>query len=135
MLETAALLHDVGKIGIPDSILLKPGRLDPEEFKVMQQQHCEFGKLIIQPLPGQELQAQRLRAQLPVAEVTACQPTLLAIAAEIAMTHHERWDGKGYPRGLKGEEIPLEGRITAVADVFDAVSSGHTNPRFPSSAA
>jgi putative two-component system response regulator len=132
MLEAAALLHDVGKIGIPDSILLKPGRLDPEEFKAMQQ-HCEFGKLIIQPMPGQEPRARRLRAQLGgAADLAACQPSLLEIAAEIAMTHHERWDGKGYPRGLHGEQIPLEGRITTVADVFDAVSSKRPyKPAFP----
>ena len=132
MLETASLLHDVGKIGIPDSVLLKPGRLDPEEFKVMRQ-HCEFGKLIIEPLPGQASQAQRLRAQLPPADfTTSCQPALLAMAAEIAMTHHERWDGGGYPRGLKAEQIPLEGRITAVADVFDALSSKRPyKPAFP----
>jgi putative two-component system response regulator len=122
MVETAALLHDVGKIGIPDSILLKPGRLDPEEFKFMQQ-HCEMGRLIIQPQPEHEAESRRARAQLADVDLSALQTPLLKMAADIAMTHHERWDGHGYPRGLQGEDIPLEGRITAVVDVYDALSS------------
>jgi putative two-component system response regulator len=131
ILETAALLHDVGKIGIPDSILLKPGRLDPEEFQMMQR-HCEFGKMIIQPLPEHESDAQRVRDYLGVGEMEISNSPLLLMGAEVAMTHHERWDGKGYPAGLKGEGIPLEGRITAVADVFDAVSSKRPyKPAFP----
>ena len=115
MLEMAAQLHDVGKIGIPDSILLKPGRLDPEEFKLMQR-HCEYGRLIILPdAPAGDTP----RHQRP----GAAGPSLLELAAEIAFTHHERWDGTGYPSHFAGEQIPLEGRITAVADVFDALAS------------
>jgi putative two-component system response regulator len=103
MLEMAAQLHDVGKIGIPDAILLKPGKLDEAEMTEMKR-HCEYGWTIINPPEG------------------AASP-LLRMAAEIAMTHHEKWDGSGYPRGLRGEDISLEGRITAAADVFDALSS------------
>lgn len=100
LIRRAAPLHDVGKIGIPDHILLKPGRLTPDEFVVMKQ-HAEIGWRI---LSGSDSE-------------------LLELAASIARTHHEKWDGSGYPRGLAGEEIPIEGRIAAVADVFDAVTS------------
>jgi putative two-component system response regulator len=96
----AAPLHDVGKIGIPDSILLKPGRLTPEEFDVMKT-HTTQGAEILRDGGSH----------------------VLRVAEEIAMNHHERWDGTGYPRGLAGEEIPLVGRIVAVADVFDALTS------------
>lgn len=99
-LMQAAILHDIGKIGIPDAILLKPGPLTPDEFEVIRE-HCRIGAEII----GEH----------------SC--PLLRTAAEIAMTHHERWDGSGYPRRLAGEEIPLAGRITAIADVFDALIS------------
>ena len=100
MLRVASPMHDVGKIGIPDHILLKPGRLTADEFVVMKQ-HAEIGWRI---LSGSDSE-------------------LLELAASIARTHHEKWDGSGYPRGLAGEEIPIEGRIAAVADVFDAVTS------------
>ena len=100
LVRIASIMHDVGKIGIPDSILLKPDKLTPNEYALMQQ-HAEFGHRI---LSGSESE-------------------LLDLAATIALTHHERWDGSGYPRGLKQEEILLEGRIAAVADVFDALTS------------
>jgi putative two-component system response regulator len=122
MLETAALLHDVGKIGIRDGILLKPGKLTPEEFKQMQQ-HCEIGMTIIQPLPEHQSDAHRMRAALGAQAITSLQSPLLDMAATIALTHHERWDGTGYPNRLVGEQIPIEGRITSVADVFDALCS------------
>ena len=98
-------LHDIGKVGIPDRILLKPGRLTEEEFKIMTE-HARIG--------GETLQA-----------VSDAQPeaAFLRMACQIAMTHHERWDGTGYPSGLKAEEIPLCGRIVAVADVYDALTS------------
>ena len=96
----AAPMHDVGKIGIPDRILQKPGPLDPDEWKIMQS-HATIGAEIIGEHPN----------------------GMLALARNIALTHHEKWDGSGYPKGLKGEEIPLEGRITAIADVFDALTS------------
>ena len=96
----AAPMHEVGKIGVPDEILLKAGRLDEAEFTVMQQ-HTTIGHGI---LSGSTL-------------------PLLEFAAQLALTHHEWYDGKGYPTGLTGEDIPLAGRIVAVADVFDALTS------------
>lgn len=96
----AAPLHDVGKVGIPDHILLKPGVLTPEEFEVIKT-HTTIGATIL----------------------SGCRSPLLRMAEEIALTHHERWDGTGYPQGLKGEAIPLPGRIVALADAFDALIS------------
>jgi putative two-component system response regulator len=100
MIRIASPMHDVGKIGVPDRILLKSGRLTEDERKVMQR-HTEIGHRI---LAGSGVE-------------------LLDLAALMALTHHERMDGTGYPRGLSGDEIPIEGRITAVADVFDALTS------------
>ena len=96
----AAPMHDVGKIGIPDRILQKPGALDKEEWAIMQS-HATIGADII----GEHAHG------------------MLALARNIALTHHEKWDGSGYPRGLAGLDIPLEGRIVAIADVFDALTS------------
>jgi putative two-component system response regulator len=102
-IQDAAQLHDVGKVGVSDLVLLKPGRLTPDERSTMMR-HVKIGAEIL----GQ--------ADSPV----------LRTAAEIARTHHERWDGEGYLAGLSGDEIPLSGRITAVADVFDALT--HERP-------
>ncbi|MDQ3000934.1 MAG: response regulator [Fibrobacterota bacterium] len=99
LLSKASPLHDIGKIGIPDSILLKPGRLTADEFEIMKK-HAEIGGQILKNANSRVLQ----------------------VAETVAISHHEKWDGSGYPRGLKGEEIPLMGRITAVADVFDALT-------------
>jgi len=96
----AAPMHDVGKIGIPDRVLLKPGPLDADEWQIMQG-HALIGAEII----GQHDHG------------------VLALARNIALTHHEKWDGSGYPNGLAGAAIPLEGRICAIADVFDALTS------------
>jgi putative two-component system response regulator len=110
---SAAQMHDIGKIGIPDAILQKPGKLTPEERGVMQE-HTLIGESILQGSSSPLIQA---------AEI-------------IAATHHERWDGEGYPRGLKGESIPVSGRIAAVADVFDALTSErHYKLGWPVSAA
>jgi len=96
----AAPLHDVGKIGVPDHVLLKPSSLTESEFREMQR-HAEIGYEILRD----------------------CKGDILKLGSEIALTHHERLDGSGYPRGLIGEEIPLVGRIVAVADVFDALTT------------
>ena len=99
-LELAAPMHDVGKVGIPDMILLKPDRLTPSEFAIMKQ-HAQFGWEILKNSPSR----------------------LVRLAAEIAQSHHEKYDGTGYPAGLAGDAIPIEGRIVAVADVYDALTS------------
>lgn len=131
LLEQAALLHDVGKIGIPDAILLKPGRLDPEEFECIQK-HCNFGKRIFERMTTDELTAYGAHTTLGAKIIEQCRAPMLELAGRIALTHHEKWDGTGYPLGLAGEDIPLEGRITAVADVFDALSSKRPyKPAFP----
>jgi putative two-component system response regulator len=122
MLEQAAQLHDIGKIGIPDSILMKPGKLAPEEMEIMQK-HAAFGKKITQSLPNHEMNILRGHAQLGSKLLQSTESPVLAMAATIAISHHEKFDGTGYPLGLAGEDIPLPGRITAVADVFDALSS------------
>jgi putative two-component system response regulator len=131
VLEPAAQLHDVGKIGIPDTILLKPGKLTPEEFDFMQK-HCGFGKKIADCLPAREADIVRGHPDLGAKILDGSRSPILNMAKRIALTHHERWDGSGYPLGLSGEDIPLEGRITAVADVFDALSSKRVyKPAFP----
>lgn len=103
-----APLHDIGKIGIPDSVLTKPGRLDDAEWEQMKQ-HVQIGENVVGSM-NRELAG-------------AIDHPILDTGLEIVSTHHERWDGKGYPRGLAGEEIPFAGRIVAVADVFDALTS------------
>lgn len=100
LLRSVSPMHDIGKIGIPDHVLLKNGRLDDEERRIIQQ-HCVIGHQIIGEHPSR----------------------LLSSAAIVALTHHERWDGNGYPGGLKGEEIPLFSRILSLTDVFDALTS------------
>jgi putative two-component system response regulator len=100
LIRTASPMHDIGKIGTPDHVLLKPGKFTQEEFNVIAQ-HAEIGYRI---LSGSDAE-------------------LLKVAAVIAWTHHERFDGSGYPRGLKGEAIPVEGRIASIADAFDALTT------------
>jgi len=112
LLEQAAQLHDVGKIGIPDAILFKPGRLAEDEYELMKK-HCTLGRQIIDPSGNRTLPS----------DGNANSSPLLFLAATIAHSHHERWDGTGYPLGLSRTDIPLEGRIVAVADVFDALAS------------
>ena len=131
VLEAAAQLHDVGKIGIPDAILLKPGKLDADEYAFMQK-HCGFGKKVVERLPDRDAETVRRHAELGAKILDTGHSPILEMAKRIALTHHERWDGSGYPLGLSGEDIPLEGRITAVADVFDALSSKRCyKPAFP----
>lgn len=105
LLYLSAPLHDIGKVGVPDHILLKPGPLTADELKIMRQ-HAELGRKIIFSM------AKQIDGD-----------NFLLIAAEIAATHHEKWDGTGYPNGLRGQDIPLSGRIMAVADIYDALIS------------
>jgi putative two-component system response regulator len=122
MLGMAALLHDVGKIGIPDSILLKPGALEPSERETMKQ-HSEFGHRIVGPITEEDWMALQGCSDMTLNAESASQQPLLELAGTIALTHHEKWDGTGYPNGLAGERIPIAGRIVAVADVFDALGN------------
>ena len=120
-IELAAQLHDVGKIAVPDAILLKPGKLEPEEYEVIQS-HVKHGRQIIKPYAAHDATTMRSHVDAGT-QMLADGSALMRLAASVAQTHHERFDGTGYPIGLAGEDIPLEGRITAVADVFDALSS------------
>ena len=104
-IENAAPLHDIGKIAIPDSILLKPGRFTPDEFEVMKKHSVKGGEMVDSIF------------------VNLGDKPFLDKAYDIAVSHHEKWDGSGYPKGLKGEEIPLAARIMAIADVYDALVS------------
>jgi putative two-component system response regulator len=100
LLLLAAPLHDIGKLGTPDNILLKPGKLTVEEFEIMKKHTVIGGKIL-----------------------SNSNSPILQAGALIAMSHHEKFDGSGYPAGIKGKDIPLYGRIVAVADVFDALTS------------
>jgi putative two-component system response regulator len=122
LIAHAAPLHDMGKVGIPDGILLKPGKLTPEEYEVMQQ-HSIHGKHTFEPMSNAEWQLFKTHTFLGEMIMDVESSPLITMASKIALTHHEKWDGTGYPLGLAGEDIPLAGRITAVADVFDALTS------------
>ena len=111
LIRRAAPLHDVGKLGLSDAVLLKQGHLTPEEMEAMK----------LHTIIGGEILG---RSRLP----------LLRMSEEIALAHHERWDGSGYPAGLKGDEIPLAGRIVAVADAFDVLTQRRTDPVLPEEA-
>jgi putative two-component system response regulator len=122
LIAHAAPLHDMGKVGIPDGILLKPNALTPEEFEIMQK-HSVYGKYTFEPMSQEEWQVFKSHTFFGEMIMDIESSPLITMASKIALTHHEKWDGSGYPLGLAGEDIPLGGRITAVADVFDALSS------------
>ncbi|WP_420403631.1 HD-GYP domain-containing protein [Nisaea sp.] len=108
LMHRSAPLHDIGKVGVPDAVLLKPGRLTPEEFEIMKS-HAALG-----------------HDALAKAEAVAGggkEKSFLRVAREIALTHHERWDGSGYPQGLAGGDIPIAGRLMSIADAYDAMIS------------
>ena len=107
LMSSLAPLHDIGKVGVPDHILNKPGALTPDELAEMRK-HPEYGYQVI------------LKAE---SRVGVRDDAILAVAKDIVYTHHERWDGAGYPRGLRGTEIPVEGRVMAVVDVYDAITT------------
>ncbi len=115
LMYSSAPLHDIGKVGVPDSILLKPGPLDEDEWVTMRK-HAIYGRDAI-------MAAEKMLSQ---------ESTFLRYAREIAYGHHEKWDGSGYPHGLKGDEIPVSARLMAVADVYDALISRRVyKPPFP----
>jgi putative two-component system response regulator len=107
LLASLAPLHDIGKVGVPDHILNKPGALTPDELVEMQK-HPEYGYEVILKAEGR---------------VGVRDDAILAMAKDIVYTHHERWDGTGYPRRLHGTEIPIAGRVMAVVDVYDATTT------------
>jgi len=125
LIGLAAPLHDIGKIGLPDSILHKPGKLDQKEIEQMRK-HCEYGQRMLDPTTSGIFRPSESDSK------EERHDSLIDMVRVITMSHHERWDGTGYPLGLRGLDIPLPGRIVAVADVFDALSQRRCyKPAFP----
>jgi putative two-component system response regulator len=122
LLFLASPLHDIGKIGIPDHVLLKPGKLDPDEWEIMKS-HCQIGAEILRHDAKIMKAVSEWGPALYKDEHSGDQNPILKMASTIALSHHEKWDGSGYPIGLSGIKIPMESRIVAVADVYDALRS------------
>ncbi|MEW5976218.1 MAG: HD domain-containing phosphohydrolase [Acidobacteriota bacterium] len=124
----ASPLHDIGKIGIPDNILRKPGKLTPAEWEIMKR-HCTIGAAILRQ--DSKLKTVFLRWREAEGLTLTDEPShpVLEMGSRIALTHHEKWDGTGYPAGLQGETIPIESRIVAVSDTFDALCSNRPYQR------
>ncbi|WP_366929828.1 HD domain-containing phosphohydrolase [uncultured Thiodictyon sp.] len=116
MIVQAAPLHDIGKVGVPDATLLKPGRLTSAEFEIMKL-HPSIGANAIDKAMRQALAA----ADDAAATLAAGAFAFMEVAREISLNHHEKWDGSGYPAGLAGDAIPVSARLMALADVFDAL--------------
>jgi putative two-component system response regulator len=127
LIVRAAPLHDIGKVGIPDAILLKPGKLTPDEFEIMKS-HAQLGAdALADAITKVKLQ----RANDPDLPQNDRALAFLWVAHDVAQSHHERWDGTGYPRGLSGDEIPVPARLMALADVYDAlISNRHYKKAF-----
>lgn len=128
LIAKAAPLHDIGKVGIPDQILLKPARLTPEEFEIMKT-HSLIGAEAIEAAIERVVGGDRARLD----ELQGSTPLdFLVVARHIALGHHEKWDGSGYPQGLRGDAIPIPARLMALADVFDALTcKRHYKKAFP----
>lgn len=119
MIKMCAPMHDVGKIGIPDNVLLKRGPLDADEWKIMKS-HCQIGKDLLTPKPEC---SPRDSENEPTDSDEISESLLMKTSRNIAAYHHERWDGEGYPNGIRNGDIPIEARIVSAADIYDAVSS------------
>lgn len=127
----AAPLHDIGKIAVADQVLLKRGRLSPGEWEVMRE-HCVIGERMLREESKVKRAFLEWRGACSSAEGAEVDNAMLQMAAIVALSHHEKWDGTGYPHGLSGTEIPLEARIVAIADVFDALCSPRPyKPAYP----